>query len=201
MSRDNYIEEMNFNLHREPQLLETYREFLLNNEVPVQATQGQVPNAVSEENSQEEIGAVRVNLVSSSNDNQQMDLDQQEYYENIQAAYNSSNSLQMAIEEKGSVEDSKENSTENTTESYNQISSQAQDNYELIPIQKWDVVKSEFPSCNDNSDYSDSDERLNEKISIPECNHRRSIEDINMHDEYFMNHNDETQSGTEGYPG
>ena len=178
------------------------------NEVQVQPTQGQVPNPVLDENSPREIGVVRVNLVYSSNE--QIDLE--EYYENCQAANigNSGSSLHMTIEgeKKGSEEDSKENSTENTTESYNQRSSQVQGNYELIPIQKWDVVKSEFPSWNDNSDYSDSDERLDAKISIPECNHsnrRPQIEDINMHinmnNEYFMNNNDETHSGTEGHPG
>ncbi len=88
-----------------------------------------------------------MNLIKS---NQQIDLGQQEYYENCQEqAYvgNSSNSLKMDIEEdkNGKEEGPKENNTENMTTEFsskeNQLSSQVKDIY--IPMKKWDKIKSE----------------------------------------------------------
>ena len=216
VDKENYLSEMNVHLQRESPLLEIYADLFQDNEIPANTiAQSPVPNAPSVENSSsKEKEPIKIIIVPSSNEsNQQMDLGQQEYYENCQEQANirnSGNSLKMDIEDdkKGTEEDQKENSTENTTENSpkeNKIPSQIQGIY--IPIQKWDKV-SEFPLLDDISDLN-SDERLDESVFHVECNcpsFRLStfheMEDINLNNGAFMNNcDDETRFGTEGYPG
>ena len=217
VDKENYLSEMNVHLQRESPLLEIYADFFQDNEIPANTiAQSPVPNAPSVENSSpKEKEPIKIIIVPSSNEsNQQMDLGQQEYYENCQEQANigkSSNSLKMDIEDdkKGTEEDPKENSTENTTENSpkeNQIPSQIQGIY--IPIQKWDKVESGFSLLDDISDLN-SDERLHEGVFHVECNRPSfgyltfyEMEDTNLNNGAFMNNcDDETRFGTEGYPG
>ena len=217
VDKENYFAEMNAHLQRGSPLSEIYADFFQDNDIPSNTiAQSPVQNVPSVENSSpKEKGPIAIIIVPSSNEsNQQMDLGQQEYYENCQEQANignSSNSLKMDIEDdkKGTEEDPKENSTENTTENSpkeNQIPSQIQGIY--IPIQKWDKVKSGFSLLDDISDLN-SDERLDASMIHFECNRPfpeylpfHEMEDTNLNNGAFMNnYDDETRFGTEGYPG
>ena len=153
VDKENNVAEFYSHIQREPQLSETYANFFQDNDLTADTiAQGPRQNDSSEINSSlEEKKAIIIIIVPSSYEsNQQIDLGQQEYYENCQEqAYvgNSSNSLKMDIEEdkNGKEEGPKENNTENMTTEFsskeNQLSSQVKDIY--IPMKKWDKIKSE----------------------------------------------------------
>lgn len=218
VDKENYVAEIYSHIQREPQLSETYANFFQDNDLTADTiAQGPRQNDSSEINSSiEEKKAIKIIIVPSSNEsNQQIDLGQQEYYENCQEqAYvgNSSNSLKMDIEEdrNGKEEGPKENNTENMTTEFsskeNQLSSQVKDIY--IPMKKWDKIKSEDFLFENNSN-SNSNECLDESMfnfdcncHFPEYSSFYEIEDANPNSGTFMNNfSDETKFETEGHPG